>query len=500
MYFRRDSRIVDGLARRSFFEGVQAWGFLVLTNAIKLMIGVIMLMVPVRAADRPNILFVLVDDLRFDDIACAPGAPPFLKTPHIDRLAREGAMFTNAFVTTPLCSPSRASFLTGLYAHHHGITDNTDRSPATHRLNTFPLQLQRAGYETAFLGKWHMGNDNTPRPGFSYWLCMKGQGQATDPVVNENGRDIRLQGYVTDLLTEKTEALLRKKRDAPFAIYLSHKALHPNTRQASDGSTSPINGGGFIPAPRHRELYPLGDVEIPRRPNYGVPPLDKPILTRRIDDLPPLGHGTVIADQQILDRLRMLAAVDEGLGRLLKVMEEVGQLDNTLIVLAGDNGFFYGEHGLYKERRLAYEESIRMPLLMRYPARIAAGSRPDRFALNLDIAPTLLDFAGVPPSAPMDGRSLTPLFAEGEAAWRKSFLIEYYTDTVFPRVRNMGYKAVRTERYKYIRYTDLAGMDELYDLQVDPYELRNIIKTADGRAVLPELRTQLNRLVEHLSR
>jgi arylsulfatase A-like enzyme len=448
------------------------------------------------AADRPNLLFVLVDDLRFDDIACAPGAPPFLRTPHVDRIAREGAMFTNAFATTPLCSPSRASFLTGLYAHHHGITDNTDRSPASHKLVTFPLQLQQAGYDTAYLGKWHMGNDNTPRPGFAHWLCLKGQGEANDPLFNEDGREVTIRGYVTDILTEKTEAFLRRKREAPFAIYLAHKALHPNLAQAADGSVTAIDGGGFIAAPRHRELYAADAARLPRRPSYGVPPRDKPALARAISNVAPLGPGTVTSDQTILDRLRMLAAVDEGLGRLLAVLAETGQLDRTLIVFAGDHGYFYGEHGLDPERRLPFEESARIPLLMRYPPRIPAGARPARIALNIDLAPTLLDLAQVKSRAPMDGRSLLPLFANEPPAWRESFLIEYYSDQVFPRMRHMGYKAVRTERHKYVRYADLAGMDELYDLREDPHELRNIIGSPAGQAALPALQAELNRLVD----
>ena len=448
------------------------------------------------AASRPNILFVLVDDLRADDIACAPGAPPFLRTPNVDRLAREGAMFTNAFATTPLCSPSRASFLTGLYAHHHGITDNTDRSPASHKLVTFPQQLRRAGYATAYLGKWHMGNDNTPRPGFDHWLCLKGQGEANDPVFNEDGREVKLSGYVTDILTDKTVAFLRQKRDGPFAIYLAHKSLHPNLAQAADGSVVAIDGGGFIAAPRHRELYARDAAKLPRRPNYGVSPKDKPALARPIGKLPPLGRETVTKDKDILDRLRMLAGVDESLGRLMEVLAELGQLDNTLIVFAGDHGYFYGEHGLDEERRLAFEESTRIPLLMRYPALIPAGARPDRFALNLDLAPTFLDLAQVKPSAPMDGRTLRPLFGGDPGQWRESFLIEYYSDKVFPRMQNMGYKAVRTARHKYIRYTDLADMDELYDLREDPYELRNIINTPAGRAALPALQAELNRLMD----
>ena len=354
---------------------------------------------------RPNIVLIVVDDLRFDEIGAA--GHPFAKTPNIDRLAREGARFLNAFATTPLCSPSRASILTGLYAHHHGIVDNTDRSAASHALATFPQGLQRAGYETAFIGKWHMGNDETPRPGFDYWVAMKGQGQANDPLLHENGTSAVVRGYATDIFTERALDFVRRPRDRPFFLQLAHKALHPDILQRADGSTVPIGEGGFVPAERHRTLY--SEDALPRRANYGVPPRGKPALERRIGSLPPLGPATVTGDETIRDRLRMLAAVDEGLGRLLDALGKQGVLDDTVIVLTGDNGFFYGEHGLSEERRLAYEESIRLPLLVRYPPLVKPGSKPAEFALTIDLAPTLLELGGTAPDKALDGRSLVPV-------------------------------------------------------------------------------------------
>src|SRR3954471_3824407 len=191
------------------------------------------------AATRPNIIFILVDDLRWDDLGCA--GHPFSRTPHIDRLAREGALFRNAFATTPLCSPSRASILTGEYAHTHGIIDNTERSKQSHGLKTFPQELQNAGYETAFFGKWHMGNDDTPRSGFDRWYCLQGQGSSFDPVVNDDGHEVQTHGYCTDLLNEKSLDFIRKPHSRPFFVYLSHKAMHPETKQAADGSLSDPN-------------------------------------------------------------------------------------------------------------------------------------------------------------------------------------------------------------------------------------------------------------------
>jgi arylsulfatase A-like enzyme len=448
------------------------------------------LVIPAAAAERPNFVVVLVDDLRWDEIGSS--TYPYLRTPNADRLVREGVHFRNAFVTTPLCSPSRASFLTGRYARGHGITDNTNRSAASHRLVTFPLLLQRAGYETAFVGKWHMGNDDSPRPGFDRWVSFKGQGRYLDPEIGEDGRTAVVRGYITDILNARAVEFVRRPRSKPFLLYLAHKAVHPNIEQRDDGSTVAIGGERFVPAERHRSLY--GGARIPRRPNYGRPPAGKPALERRIADLTPLGPKTVTADEEILGRQRALSAVDDGLGEILKALGETGQLDRTVVVFAGDNGYFYGEHGLSEERRLAYEESSRIPLVVRYPPVARAGSRPGALVLNIDLAPTALELAGVAIPAEVDGRSLVPLLTGRAKTWRRSFLIEYYTDTVFARVLRMGYDAVRTERWKYICYRELEGMDELYDLHSDPYEMRNLAGSMGSAARLGELRAELDRL------
>jgi N-acetylglucosamine-6-sulfatase len=273
---------------------------------------------------------------------------------------------------------------------------------------------------------------------------------------------------------------------------LAHKALHPNIVLRDDGSTSNIGEGGFIPAERHRLLY--AQSLLPRRPNYGVPPRGKPALERPIPGLPPLGPATVTDDASIRDRLRMLAAVDEGLGRLLEGLETRRVLDDTVVVLVGDNGYFYGEHGLSEERRLAYEESIRLPLLVRYPPAARAGTTPTQMALTIDLAPTFLELAGLAPEPSLDGRSLVGVLKGPVADWRRSFLIEYTSDIVFPRIDRMGYEAVRTERYKYVRFRELAGMDELYDLDTDPYELQNLEGSPVARALKSDLGRELDRL------
>ena len=441
---------------------------------------------------RPNIVFILVDDLRWDEIGIA--GHPYVKTPNIDRIGREGVFFRNAFMTTPLCSPSRASFLTGQYAHTHGITDNVDHSAASHRLVTFPALFHQSDYETAFIGKWHMGNDDTPRPGFDSWISFKGQGTYLNPDINENGRVVKRTGYITDILNDYALRFIKQPHNRPFLLYLAHKAIHPEIQQNDDGSVDLSKSELFIPAERHQDLY--ANSRIPHRRNYERSPVDKPALARKIGDLAALGPATVTNDETILGRQRTLMAIDEGVGEILKALKELGQLDNTVLVFTSDNGYFYGEHGLSVERRLAYEESIRMPLLMRYPRVIGPGSERNEFALNIDLAPTLLELAGVAVPETMQGKSLLPVLKGSKHEWRTSFLIEYYSDKVFPRISQMGYKAVRNERWKYIHYLELEGMDELYDLQRDPYELKNLINDPNAKPALTRMKDDLDRLLQ----
>lgn len=436
----------------------------------------------------PNIVVVLVDDLRWDEFGLA--GHNYIKTPNIDRLVKKAAYFKNAFATTPLCSPSRASFLTGKYAYTHGIIDNTDRSVLSHQLKTFPAKLQAEGYETAFIGKWHMGNDNTPRPGFDQWVALKGQGMANDPDFNANGEEIQKEGYVTDILTQYSLDFISKERTEPFLLYLSHKGLHPNLHQDATGKLTTIGDGGFVPAERHKGKYENDTFN--RRPNAFVTPKDKPALMREINDLPELGKVTGTPERVIRDRAAMLMAIDEGLGEILNMLENKKLVNNTVVVFASDHGYFYGEHGLNEERRLAYEESLRIPLLIQYPPLTNKGFEIDQMTLNIDLAPTLLEFAGVKKDSLMDGKSLLPLIkGEEPIGWRTSFFMEYYSDKVWPRMVNMGYQGIRSTRYKYIQYTDLENMDELYDLEEDPFELKNIINQPDYQLVLEEMKLNL---------
>jgi len=441
---------------------------------------------------RPNIVVVLVDDLRWDELGCSGHS--FVRTPNIDRIATEGVRFRNAFCTTPLCSPVRACLLTGLHTHHHGILDNINRSKQSHRLQTFPQALQQAGYNTAYIGKWHMGNDDSARPGFDHWISMKGQGTSFDPVLNINGDRQKFTGHTTDVLNTQAVEFVKQPRKQPFCLYIAHKALHPELTQRDDGSITDPKAARFLPAVRHRGLY--SDEAIPRRLNVTDLPDDKPALSRRIDGVPALNRSTGTDDETIRDRLRMLAAVDDGVGQLLAELKRSNKLDHTVFVFTSDHGYWYGEHGLSVERRLAYEEGIRIPLLIRFPALIKPGSLIDEFALSIDLAPTLLQLANVAWTIPVDGHSLAPLLkGEKTPNSRTSFLIQYNTDTVFPRVYKMGYRAIRTKRWKYIRYQDLDQMDELYDLLHDPYEIQNVIKRPESDQVLRRLQSELDRLL-----
>ncbi|MCC7052992.1 MAG: sulfatase [Gemmatimonadaceae bacterium] len=454
---------------------------------------------PAEGTQRPNIVFVLVDDLRWDDIGVA--GHPFVQTPNIDRLAAEGARFTNAFASTPLCSPSRASILTGQYVRRNGIVDNTARDSASHRLATFAIPLQAAGYRTGFFGKWHMGNDDSPRPGWSHWVAMRGQGEAVNPSLNIDGSRRIVEGYVTDVLTDRVVAFLKDSSQAPFMVFLAHKALHPNVVQANDGTRGAMREGqpeGFVPAPRHAGRY--ATAVVPRRPNALTPPVRKPALERRLPGLPALSPATGTSDTDIRARLEMLLGVDESLGRLRATLDSLGQLENTVIVLTSDHGYFYGEHGLDQERRLAYEETARIPLIVRYPGVARAGSTPSQLVQTIDFASTMLELAGVRDTVRRQGASLVPLLRGRTVPWRSSLFLEYYTDIVFPRTFRMGYDAVRTERYTYITYRELPGMDELYDLQRDPYQMDNLMGTPRGDAVLPGVRAELQRLITEASR
>jgi len=449
---------------------------------------------------KPNLIVILVDDLRFDETGAS--GHPYMKTPHIDRLAAEGASFANAFHTTPLCSPNRASILTGQYASRHGIIDNVGRDAMSHRLANYHLALKSLGYETAHIGKWHMGNDASPRPGYDHWVSFRGQGTITDPVFYENGSEQKVPGYVTDLLNERAAEFVGRKRRHPFALFLAHKAVHPDVQQKQDGTIDVSTMQGYVLPERHKDLY--RGCEYPARPN--VLPLEqvlqqkpawKELFELRKDPsaaafLAGLHTGT---QEEIRQRAAMMASVDEGVGMLLEQLEKTGKLDKTFILFLGDNGFFFGEHGLGAERRFPYEEGIRTAFFARYPKLLAPGTRIERMVLALDIAPTLVHLAGGKPGRQIQGRSLVPLMKGAARRWRESFLVEYFNESAWPWIVGMSYKAVRTERAKLIHWVHREGVDELYDLEQDPYEIENRIGDPACTKLKASLLKELRRLV-----
>lgn len=457
------------------------------------------LLVAPRALSAPasmprNIVFILTDDHRFDAMGFM--RHPFLETPHLDSLARDGAHLANAFVTTALCSPSRASILTGLYAHRHGVVDNNN--PVRTDLIFFPELLQRAGYTTGFFGKWHMGGGSSaPQRGFDKWVSFHGQGEywpdrrgaAPDgrapntnipPVqLNVDGREVAQRGYITDELTDYAIEWMRTvPKDRPFFLYLSHKAVHSN----------------FVPAERHAGRYKDKKLPIPlSRFNHEHAPMW--VRNQRNS-----WHGTDFPYHTVLDIERYyqcycetLLAVDESVGRVLDELRARGQLDDTLVVYMGDNGFGFGEHGLI-DKRTAYEWSIRVPLLARCPAAIAPGTRIASLVANIDVAPTLLEAARVPVPRGLDGRSFWPVLRGESAASRTELLYEYFWERNFPQTPTLH--ALRGDRYKYVHVQGVWDIDELYDLQEDPGETRNLIYSKAHAPIVEQMNHRMFELLE----
>ena len=449
---------------------------------------------------KPNFILILIDDLRYDEFGA--GGHPYMKTPHTDRIAREGALFERAFHTTPICSPNRASMMTGQYASRHGIIDNVARDAMSHRLPNYHLELQKLGYETAHIGKWHMGNDGKPRPGYDRWVSFDGHGRLDDPTLNIDGAYEKKTGYITDLLNDLAIEFIDQPRRKPFALFFAHKAVHPDAVQAADGT---LQVNGYRPAERHKDLY-KGCV-FPKYPNMLSPAQvvkQKPAWADAFE-LKKTDKSKALLDslhaggqEEIRLRAAMMASVDEGVGRIFEALERSGQLDNTMIIFLGDNGYFFGEHGLGPERRFAYEAGIRSPFIVRFPPLIEKNTRKKDLIICQDIAPTLIELAGGKPGPQVQGRSLKGLFDKKIKPWRKSFLVEYWAEQALPWLVGMTYKAVRTDRYKLIHWVNRgkAGeLDELYDLEKDPWELKNLIASRAHAPVRERLKKELKRLV-----
>ncbi len=442
-----------------------------------------------KAAGR-NIILMLSDDHRYDFMGFMENAPAFLETPNMDRMAQQGVHLANAFVSTSLCSPSRASILTGQYMHHHRIVDNQRPEPAGTVF--FPKYLQEAGYQTAFIGKWHMGHDSDdPRPGFDHWVSFKGQGEYFNTTLNINNERRTIEGYSTDVLTDQALAWLKDGRDArrPFFLYLSFKAVHYP----------------FQPAKRHEGRYAKSQVKRPetmanteenyqtqphwvRERRYSIHGVDH-METGQYDNDPVPSF-----DDLYRNYCETVHGLDENIGRVLKYLDETGLSKSTLVLYMGDNGFALGEHGFY-DKRDAFEESIRVPMVAYAPGLIAPGAKITQMVQNIDIAPTLLNVAGVsgnsagPEAAKMDGRSFLPLLRGEAPPWRDHILYEYYWEWNFPATPTVF--AIRTERYKYIFYQGVWDYDGFYDLQTDPHERHNLINVPAYAQQIEAMKKQL---------
>lgn len=436
-----------------------------------------------QAGRRRNVIFILSDDHRYDAMGFMK-AQPWLRTPQMDRMAAEGAHFANAFVTTALCSPSRATILTGVYAHRHRIVDNNTAIPKGTVF--FPSYLQRAGYKTGFFGKWHMGNEgDDPQPGFDHWISFRGQGTYNPSAngLNINGRRVPQKGYITDELTDYALQWLDSlPKSQPYFLYLSHKAVHAE----------------FEPAPRHKGMYRDAQFAYPKTmAAVGEYAQGRPMWAHNQRNS---WHGVDYPYHSDLDigeyykrYAETLMAVDESIGRVLDALKARGELDSTLVVYMGDNGFAFGEHGLI-DKRTAYEESMRVPLLARCPELFGGGRKVDEVVANLDIMPTVLEACGVPAPAGIDGMSWLRLMRGERAGWRNELLYEYYWERNFPQTPTIH--ALRTGRYKYVRVHGLWDLDELYDLREDPLESRNLILRPEYRKTAEELRARLWKLLE----
>jgi len=442
---------------------------------------------------QPNFLFVLVDDQPFDAMGNS-GRYPFLETPNMDRLAKEGAKVENFFVTQSICSPSRASFLTGTYPHIHGVNQNNKHvDPKWDEFAPFSSHLQEAGYQTAHVGKIHMahkkGKDHI-RPGFDYWFSFIGQGKYFDPPVNENGKEYQEKGYITDILTNKAISWLKEKRDPnkPFSLNLWHKAVHQP----------------HLPAPRHNDLYNSENLPTPPYDTHKETFKGKPQWQRKKTfgfdwkkNLPiplelPEKKWPINYDRN-MDLLRCLSAIDESLGSVLATLEQIGELDNTVIIYSSDNGYFMGEH-TFLDKRLAYENSMRVPMLIRYPKLIKPNTIIDEQCLNIDMAPTILTLAGIEKPDYMQGVSMVNLLkGVKENNWRKSILFEYYLDTYWPYA-GPNQIAVRTDSYKLVDAFLKNDIDELYDLKADPGEMTNLINNPNYDEIEAELRNEATKL------
>jgi len=464
----------------------------------------------------PNLLLVVADDHAANAVGCYGGS--HVVTPRIDSLAREGMRFTECGCTNSLCSPSRATILTGTYNHVNGVTTLSTEFDAAAQ-PAFPELLRDAGYRTGLIGKWHLGHGGVHDPrGFGHWEVLPDQGEYHDPtfLTMDGGSHVRT-GYATDLITDLSLAWLEEtvaaEPDAPWCLLVQHKAPHRPWEPAERHADLTFESAGSEPATffddyenrstAARDARMRIGRDLNREDLKGDPPLEV------VAD--PAAYARWALDRYLTDYLRCVVAVDEGVGRLLDHLDATGQADDTVVLYTSDQGFFLGEHGWY-DKRFMYAESLRMPLLVRYPRLVPPGSVSDALVLNVDFAQTLLELAGVPALDRMQGRSMVPLLSGGSAAaagWRDSTYYRYWEhlDGSHHVAANRG---VRTRDRKLVHYygsgcgqpgaSDVRTAEEweLFDLGRDPAELRSVHDDPAYADDLARLRTELDRLATEL--
>jgi arylsulfatase A-like enzyme len=483
---------------------------------------------------QPNIIFIFTDDHATQAIGAYGGRLATLSpTPNIDRLASEGLLFRNAFVTNAICAPSRAVILTGMYSHLNSVPTNAERFDSSQV--TFPRLLQGAGYQTAMVGKWHLKSDPV---GFDYWEVLPGQGQYYNPQFRTAGGVVQDTGYVTDLITDKVIDWLESGRDKdrPFMVMYQHKAPHrewspgPGYLTMYDDTEIPEPSTLFDDYSGRSSAALTQEMTIARHMNlvYDLkvwppdPRMEEDMYTQWAQGLRdrmteeqrtawdaayrPKNDAFRSANLEgddltrwkyqryLKDYLRCIASVDENLGRLLDYLDESGLADNTVVVYSSDQGFFLGEHGWF-DKRWMYEESLRMPLVVRWPGVTTPGTEDTHQVLNLDFAETFLDMAGVAAPANMQGRSLVPLLEGNEPSdWRTSIYYHYYEFPGWHSVQR--HYGIRTDRYKLIYYY-LIDEWELFDLEVDPDELHSVYDDGEYAGVVTELKAKLDSLRDY---
>jgi len=424
-----------------------------------------------NAADaprKPNVLVIISDDHRYDALGVVQrelgekANYPFFETPSLDRLAESGVRFRNAFVTHSLCSPSRATLLTGQPSRRHGITHNAQPFTST---DTWPALLAKNGWTTGYFGKWHMG-EQRERPGFEEQATFLGQGVYEDCPFLVNGRDTATKGWVDDVTTDYAMDFIKKHRDVPFAMVVGYKTPHDKR----------------TPPPRHADKWK--DHAFPEPPSFhDVAPWRQ--------DNPPKAWVPKSPDR--LAYFQTLAGMDDNIGRLLDTLDELDLTDDTLVIYLGDNGYYLGEHGL-GDKRTAYEESIRIPLLLRYPRQLPDPQMRDEMVLNLDLAATIIDLCGLAPTWEQDGRSLQPLLAAapGTVPWRTSFVYENFEDPAYPKV-TFDLAALRTTTHKYVEVPAHPEWTQLFDLRTDPLEMTNLAAEPSSAELVAKMKGELAR-------